>query len=186
MNNEFQTFIGIGSNLGDRIANCTAALELIDQAAVCSVGARSRWYETEPVGMDSSNWFINAVAGVKTGLGPQEFMDMLLKIEKRLGRVRSGCLDRTVDLDLLYYQGVVVGYEGNGTDFQCGHNLPDKGAGLVVPHPAIPLRRFVLAPWAEIAPDLCLQPWGRTVSQMLNDLEADNMVVRLFQEQRQA
>ena len=182
MNPERQTFIGIGSNLGERITSCTRALEFIDASPLCRVTERSGWYETEPVGMESSNWFINAVAEVMTRLLPQEFMDMLLETERQLGRVRSGCLDRTVDLDLLYYQGVTLGYEDYRPSAPGPCFLPDKNRGLVVPHPAIPTRQFVLAPWAEIAPDLCIRPWGRTVSEMLNDASHTRTVVRRFHE----
>ena len=182
MNPERQAFIGIGSNLGDRVANCTRALEIINASSECRVTARSGWYETEPVGMDSSNWFVNAVAEVMTRLVPGEFMEMLLETERRLGRVRSGCLDRTVDLDLLYYQGVMLGYEHCHPDAQGLQQLPDKNSVLAVPHPAIAQRRFVLEPWAEIAPDLCIAPWDRTVSELLVGLEADSTVVRRFQE----
>ena len=177
---ERQTFIGIGANLGDRIENCTRALDIINSVPGCSVSACSRWYETEPIGMESSNWFINGVACVDTELVPQEFMQLLLETEKRLGRVRSGSQDRTVDLDLLYYQGVVLGYEDDVLREDHEYYLLKKEKMLVVPHPAVPVRRFVLAPWSEIAPDLCVQPWGRTVSQMLDALEEDSSVVRLF------
>jgi 2-amino-4-hydroxy-6-hydroxymethyldihydropteridine diphosphokinase len=181
LNPERQVFIGIGSNLGDRVANCTSALEIIDASSGCRVTARSGWYETEPVGMDSRNWFINAVAEVMTRLLPGEFMELLLETERRLGRVRSRCLDRTVDLDLLYYQGVMLGYEHLLSGVQGLQQLPDKNSVLVVPHPAIAQRRFVLEPWAEIAPDLCIAPWDRTVSELLAGLQADSTVVRQSQ-----
>ncbi len=183
MHQEKQTFIGIGSNLGDRVENCTRSLELIDAAPGCRVICRSGWYETEPVGMKSSNWFVNAVAEIMTCSSPSVFMELLLQIEKELGRERSsGCLDRTVDLDLLYYQGVTMGYEdfafaGPGSNL----DVPDKNKGLVVPHPAVPLRRCVLAPWAEIASDLRLEPWGRSVAELLAALRAHGPAVRCLQ-----
>lgn len=166
-----QVFIGLGSNLGDRAVNCLMALDLINAAHGCRVMARSCWYETEPVGMESEYWFINGVAMVQTSLSPARFMRLLLESEERLGRKRSVTLDRTVDLDLLYYNGETMGYDLSITpqDFTTA-GFPDKSRQLVVPHPAIPHRRFVLAPWAELAPELCISPWGRSVREMLEAL----------------
>ncbi len=170
-------YIGLGANLGKRRETCLAALALLDAEPSCMVIRRSGWYETEPVGMESSNLFINAVAELRTSLPADDLMALLLKIEKQLGRRRShGVTDRTVDLDLLYIQGVVTGYPDS---FMCttsqgvASGLPDKNKGLVVPHPAIPQRRFVLEPWAELVPDLVVEPWGMSIRAMLYALEFD-------------
>ncbi len=169
-------YIGLGSNLGGRVSNCRMALEMIDAAEGCHVLRSSGWYETEPVGMESSNLFINAVAEIETVLAPANFMKLLLEVEKELGRERGACMmDRTVDLDLLYLQGIVIGYPHDFKSYlSCGAGmspmLPDKNRRLVIPHPAIPERRFVLEPWAELAPELVVEPWGVSVSEMLDAL----------------
>ena len=171
-------YIGLGANLGKRRETCLAALALLDGEPSCRVMRRSGWHETEPVGMESSNLFINAVAELRTSLPADDLMALLLKIEKQLGRRRShGVTDRTVDLDLLYVQGVVTGYPDG---FMCmasqgvASGRPDKNKGLVVPHPAIPQRRFVLEPWAELVPDLVVEPWGKSVKDMLSALGPDD------------
>ncbi len=178
---EYLSYIGIGANLGDRVGNCLRALVMLDADPACRVFSTSPWYETEPVGMESSNWFVNAVAGVMTVLGPEALMELLLKIEYELGRQRpegiDGYVDRIVDLDLLYYEGITTNYGYGDADLLQG-GMPNKKQGLVVPHPAIPERRFVLAPWADIAPDLTVEPWGKSVSEMLRGLGTGGPEVR--------
>ncbi len=153
-------YIGLGANIGSRHENLRAALHLLDGLPGIRVIACSHAYETEPVGMDSSMWFINAVAKIKIAMGPGALLEILLETERVLGRNRQ-VMDRTVDLDLLYMEGVAL--EGNW---------------LVVPHPRLHERRFVLAPWSEIAPDLALKPWGKTVSELLDALEPGDAEVR--------
>ncbi len=110
--------------------------------------------------MESSNWFINAVAEISTSLEPRALLNLLLDTERALGRDRR-IMDRTVDLDLLYIGDMV---------------LEEKM--LIVPHPRLHKRRFVLAPWSELAPDLRLEPWGKTVSELLESLGPGDAEVR--------
>ena len=181
---EHEVFIGIGSNLGNRLEIACSALRLLDATPECRLIRCSSWYETEPVGIESEYWFLNAVASFRTLLDPYDFMELLLDTEQRLGRLRApGCMDRTIDLDLLYYQGVVAGYGPSFLEKTEGsvRSLPEKKEHLVVPHPSISQRRFVLEPWAEIAPDLVVEPPGMSVEEMLHDLESGGPVVRKMQ-----
>ncbi len=155
-----QSFIAIGSNLGDRIANCFEAIGRLSCVRGINLTDISSFYETEPVDMESDNLFINAVCCIKTAMEPEVLLDILLDIEKRMGRDRSAGMDRTMDLDLLFMQGILAGHE----DFA-------SGQGLVLPHPRARERAFVLVPWAEIAPDLLVEPWGMTVKEMLKALK---------------
>jgi 2-amino-4-hydroxy-6-hydroxymethyldihydropteridine diphosphokinase len=133
--------IGLGSNLGDRAANLDAAARRL-RASPGIRGLRvSRAIETEPVG-DSTcgplgGPYLNAVAEVLTDLDPRALLDLCLSIEGDLGRTRPyPGAPRTIDMDILLY----------------GDRVIDE-AGLVVPHPRMLDRRFVLEPLAEIAPD---------------------------------
>ena len=112
----------------------------------------SSWYETEPLGIDSVHKFINGVAELRTNLSARALMDQLLLVERALGRDRSLGVDRPIDLDILYMEGTVLGH---GT---CAPGTSARGT-LIIPHPRICERLFVLEPWAELAPDLVLPLW---------------------------
>ncbi|MGC9022562.1 MAG: 2-amino-4-hydroxy-6-hydroxymethyldihydropteridine diphosphokinase [Dissulfurimicrobium sp.] len=146
-------YIGLGANLRPRRKNCLLAIELLKKTPEIRVVSMSRFYETEPVGVDTTHLFVNAAAGIETSLLPYPLLDMLLQIEHKLGRDRSKGPDRTIDIDLLYYEGVKI----------------DEG-GLSLPHPRASGRRFVLAPLVEIAPDLNIGPEGETVAMLLSRL----------------
>lgn len=132
-------YIGIGSNLGDRAANCRRAAAGIQDSRLL-VTKISRLYLTEPVGVTGQPWFANQVAEVRTTLTPRELLERLLSVEHKMGRVRNERWGpRVIDLDLLLYGDQVI----------CE---PD----LVVPHPRLMERAFVLIPLAEIAPKIKL------------------------------
>lgn len=129
-------YIGLGSNLGGRWATLRTAV-----GQLCTLGrvtAVSSLYETEPVGYRDQPWFLNAVVILETVLEPQELLHRLLEIERAAGRRRLfPNAPRTLDLDLLLYDAVVMASEE-----------------LVVPHPRLHERAFVLVPLVELAPDL--------------------------------
>jgi 2-amino-4-hydroxy-6-hydroxymethyldihydropteridine diphosphokinase len=158
-----RTYIGLGANLGNRIENCIKALGLLSTHPEIEVLRCSQWYETEPVDINTSKWFINAVAEVTTALGPEDLLSNLLAIEKALGRDRWETGDRPIDLDLLFMEGVLIRTSNHQ---------------IQVPHPRLSTRRFVLIPWAELAPDLFLAPWNRTVSELLAGLSENGPKVR--------
>jgi 2-amino-4-hydroxy-6-hydroxymethyldihydropteridine diphosphokinase len=132
--------IGIGANLPSRfgppLAACEAALTALEGVGV-HVLIRSRWYESAPVPISDDPWYVNGVARVGTDLGPEALLAALHRIEADFGRVRTEVnAPRVLDLDLLEYDGRIRGPEG-----------------LILPHPRMHLRAFVLLPLAEIAPD---------------------------------
>ena len=129
-------YLGLGTNLGDRQANIDKALSCLEEAGI-EVKKISSIYETEPVGGPPQGMFLNAVAEVSTTLGPKELLGVLKDIERKLGR-RPGPRNfpRVMDLDILFYANEVL-----------------NEAELVIPHPRMHEREFVLKGLAEIAPE---------------------------------
>jgi 2-amino-4-hydroxy-6-hydroxymethyldihydropteridine diphosphokinase len=144
-------YVGLGSNLGDRERLIRDAAELIGTTRLSAV------VETDPWGFEDQPRFMNAVAEVETDLEPLPFLTFLLDIERRLGRERVGPRwgPRTIDLDVLLF----------------GDRVVDQ-PGLVVPHPHLLERRFVLSSLAELAPDLEI-PGNGTVRAALAGLQSE-------------
>lgn len=133
-----RAFIAIGSNLACPVEQVRAALKKLDKLDKSHLIAHSSLYQTTPIGYVDQPDFINAVAELETKLTPVELLDALLALESAVGRVRTfRNAPRVLDLDLLWYQGVTVASER-----------------LVLPHPAMTKRAFVMIPLAEIAPEL--------------------------------
>jgi 2-amino-4-hydroxy-6-hydroxymethyldihydropteridine diphosphokinase len=153
-------YIGIGSNVGEREANCRKAIELLSKAG--RVVRVSSLYRTEPVGYHEQEDFINAVAAVETDCTPDDLLRMCHTIEDLLGRKRGlRWGPRTADLDILLYGSQVV-------------NQP----GLAIPHPRMSMRKFVLIPLVEIAPDAVNPQLNRTAVQLLNELNDCHRVMK--------
>jgi 2-amino-4-hydroxy-6-hydroxymethyldihydropteridine diphosphokinase len=140
-----QAFIGLGANLGDPQAQVRRALLAIAGLQGTRLVAASSLYRSAPVGHAAQPDFVNAVAEIETRLGAQALLGELLATEARFGRVRQfPNAPRTLDLDLLLYGDRVI-----------------AEPGLVVPHPRMHERAFVLAPLAEIAPNIAIPGKGR-------------------------
>ncbi len=153
-------YIGLGSNMGDRTGACRRALELLGRAG-CVVNVSS-FYCTEPVGYREQEEFINAVAELETDLSPQDLLSACQAIENELGRVRVFRWGpRSVDLDILLYGNTLV-------------RLPD----LIIPHPRLSLRGFVLVPLCEIAPQVVHPVLKKTAALLLQELKDTHRVVK--------
>ena len=156
-------YIGFGSNINNRLNYITQALRLLLETDSVSLIQISSLYETEPVGYEEQDWFLNGVVAVETGLPIHQFLAALKEIEGVVGRQhRERWGPREVDLDLLLYD-------------QCCTNTPD----LIVPHPEMHQRNFVLIPFAEIAPEVLhpiFQQNIRTLLSNLNDEKAVKLV----------
>jgi 2-amino-4-hydroxy-6-hydroxymethyldihydropteridine diphosphokinase len=130
-------YLGLGSNVGDRQAMLQSAIDEL-QARDLTVTRVSSVYETEPMDLPSQPWFLNLVAEASTDLFPLQLLARIAKIEQELGRRRTRPKGpRSIDIDILLYGNFVV-----------------QTASLVIPHERLAERRFVLAPLAELAPEL--------------------------------
>jgi 2-amino-4-hydroxy-6-hydroxymethyldihydropteridine diphosphokinase len=148
-----KAYLGLGSNLGDKRAMLLDALERLDATPGLRVVARSGFYRTPPWGETNQDWFLNAAAVVETDLSPRDLLAACLAVERALGRVRERKWGpRTIDIDVLAYEGRKV-------------QEPD----LVLPHPYLMERAFVLKPLLEIAPDLEVD--GISIASALANLD---------------
>jgi len=146
-------YIGIGSNLGDKLNNCRKSVEMTGRIPDTSVTAQSLFYRTEPVGVEGQDWYVNGVISLSTGLSAQDLLKNLLDIEQIMGRKRKKKWDsRTIDLDILLYGQEVIEEED-----------------LTIPHPLMHLRRFVLEPMFQLAPDLIHPVLGKSMAGLLED-----------------
>jgi 2-amino-4-hydroxy-6-hydroxymethyldihydropteridine diphosphokinase len=155
-------FLSLGSNVGDREKNLRTAIAALPELGV-KIKKVSSIYETEPVDLLEQPWFLNCVVGGETTVPPVELLKKLRELEKRIGSkklVANG--PRLIDLDILVY----------------GQQTIDSPE-LQVPHPRMLLRRFVLAPLAEIAPDLKHPSWSATAAQLLATLTDRSAVKKI-------
>jgi 2-amino-4-hydroxy-6-hydroxymethyldihydropteridine diphosphokinase len=154
-------YLGLGTNLGDRERNLEAALEKL-AAPDLRILRISSVYETAPVGTDDPHWFLNLVVEAETDLFPMQLLWRTGKIEHSLGRVRTAVNGpRTIDIDILLYGRAVI-----------------HSPSLEVPHPRMHQRRFVLAPLAELAPELRHPVMRKTIRELL-DAAPEQTVRRL-------
>ena len=156
-------YLGIGTNLGDRMGNIRGALGKLGGLPTMELARVSSVYETAPVGVTDQPDFLNLVAAVRTSLAPRALLEVLLHIENQMGRVRTEHWGpRVIDLDLLLYGGEQV-------------SLPE----LTVPHPRLRERAFVLIPLAEIAPEMALPGSEKKVSEIADSFAREGNIRRL-------
>jgi 2-amino-4-hydroxy-6-hydroxymethyldihydropteridine diphosphokinase len=154
-------YVGIGSNLGDRSQNCLRAIQMMREIPRCGLSAVSGWYLTQPVGVTGQEWYVNGAAALSTTGTAEELLDRFLSIEKLMGRVRSRKWEpRVIDLDILLFGNEMIDAED-----------------LRIPHPLMHLRRFVLVPLAEIAPDVIHPRLGLSILELLRKLPQEDSEV---------
>lgn len=155
-------YLSLGSNIGDRAENIARAVAALAEHGV-RVTRQSSLYETEPVELREQEWFLNGVVSAQTDLAPRDLMAALLAIERSLGRERTVPKGpRIIDIDILLFGDDVV-----------------KEPQLEIPHPRMAARRFVLVPFAEIAPDACHPVLRKSIGALLSETP-DRSEVRMF------
>lgn len=159
-----ESFIGIGSNVGDRAQFCRTAVEELNATDGVEVTATSSLYETSPIGGPPQRSFVNLVVRVRTSLDHRDLLALTQSIEARLGRetseIRWG--PRVVDLDILSFDDEKI-------------SEPD----LEIPHPRLTQRRFALVPLLEIDP-AAADPWGTPYSEALDEAEGEVELLEPF------
>ena len=145
-------YLGLGSNLGDRQYNLDKALDFLSRRL--RVQKASSVYDTEPLGDTNQPRFLNQVCQVSTGLEPMALLTLIKGIESKMGRLpHTSNLPRPIDIDILFYGDQVI-----------------ETPKLVIPHPRLTERAFVLIPLAEIAPDLVHPVTGKTIKELMKSV----------------
>jgi 2-amino-4-hydroxy-6-hydroxymethyldihydropteridine diphosphokinase len=157
-------YISVGSNIGNRLENCKNSIISLAESEISIVRAASPFYMTEPVDYINQDWFVNLVVKIETKLDPFRLSDKLKLIQNNAGRehdaVRFG--PRIIDLDIIMYDDFVI-------------NLPE----LVIPHPRMHKRRFVLKPICDIDPQIVHPVLKRDMQYLLDRLDDGQMVREL-------
>ena len=156
-------YIGLGSNIGDRIKTIKSAIQLMDSNPDIKVKKVSSFYESEPMEYPNQAWFINSVAEIETVLSPEDLLKVAAYIESELERIRTiKWGPRTIDVDIIFYDQELV-----------------STSDLQIPHLRMHARGFVLLPLAEIAPDIRHPILNRTPKEMYDLLMNENIVKKI-------
>ena len=156
-------YIGIGSNIGNKVRYCEKAIAEILKANRHKLLAQSSLFKTQPIGYTSQDWFVNGVIKIETELEPLDLLRILKTIESRMGRgetVRWG--PRVIDLDILFFDEEEI-----------------KTEEVQIPHPSLHERQFVLIPLAEIDRNVIHPVLKKTVRELLEALKEDQGVEKL-------
>ena len=152
-------YICVGSNIGDKIKNCKAGIETLTRNGKSRLKAQSEFYQTEPMDYKDQDWFVNVAAKIETSLDPFALLKALKRIERNAGRttdtIRFG--PRILDMDIILYDDLIL-----------------ETPGLVIPHPRMHKRRFVLTPLCDIGSDIVhpvLMKNMKSLHDNLNDTE---------------
>ena len=151
-------YLGLGSNLGNKPANLKRAI--IHLKKIIKVRKISAFYKTEPVGYKNQGWFLNCAVEAETGIKPLDLLKLLKSIEKKLKRVKTIKYGpRTIDIDILFYGDKII-----------------KSKKLIVPHPGMHKRLFVIEPLSSINPNFVHPIIKKTIKELKNNLQHKNGV----------
>ena len=165
MNNTI--YLSLGSNKGKRLKNINYAQNLLKTKLVCSKIISSPIYETKPMYYAKQQNFLNLVLKANTQLNPSKLLHSIKNIEKNIGRKSLSLTNhpREIDLDILAYNNETV-------------NMTN----LIIPHPKICERAFVLVPWNDISPNFKLVNMNKTISTLLNNLKIKDNSIKLYKD----
>lgn len=155
-------FISVGSNSGNKLENCQKGIQSLISSGSSRIIVRSRIYETEPVDFYDQEWFINYVVKIETDLDPLQLLDQIESIQHDAGRIKDPIRfgPRIIDLDIVLYDNVVI-----------------KSDRLIVPHPRMHKRRFVLKPICDIDPKTIHPVFKKEMQSLLDDLDEEEQKV---------
>jgi len=163
--NVFSTvFIGVGSNIGNRYKNIQDAEKEISKSDLCKIVRVSKIYETDPVGYLNQDNFLNCVFKIDTQFTPEQLIDFLLNTEKTLKRERIiHWGPRTIDLDILFYDNITI-----------------SSSKLIIPHPRMHERMFVMKPLCDLIPDYIHPVLNETCRVIAEKLEKDQGIPKVW------
>jgi 2-amino-4-hydroxy-6-hydroxymethyldihydropteridine diphosphokinase len=171
LSGQHRVYLSVGSNLGDKLANCQRGVEALTESGASRLMRISRFYRTSPVDYTDQDWFVNAVVEIATSLSPEPLLDTLMAIQTRMGRktdaIRFG--PRVLDLDILLFDEHVI-----------------QTSRLTIPHPRMHKRAFVLQPICDIDPLIIHPVLGKTMGALLDALDVDGQQVYPLNEDRPA
>ena len=149
-------YIGAGSNIGNKFVNCKNGIVALSESQNTQIKKWSKFYKTEPVGYEEQDWFINVVVKVETTLDPFHLLKTLKSIEHDVGRINDAVRfgPRILDLDILLFDDIVT-----------------NSSGLIIPHPRMHKRHFVLKPICDIDPYIIHPVFRRTMQSLLEGLD---------------
>ena len=157
-----KVFLGLGSNIGDRKNHIRQTISKIEHC-IGEIAAHSSLYKTAAWGKTDQSYFINQVIEISTPLSPIDLLDQVLRVERQQGRIRKEKWGaRSIDIDILFYGSEII-------------EMPR----LLIPHPFIAERRFVLAPLHELAPDFLHPVFERTIRELLTNCDDPLAVEKL-------
>jgi len=152
-------YISTGSNMGDKLENCRKALAALNRTDTVEIESISRFYFTEPMEYSGQPWFVNAAAKIRTSLTPADLLAVLKLFEVEYGRVDSGVRfgPRPLDFDIIFYNDLII-----------------ETPQLIVPHPRMHHREFVLRPISDLAPELIHPIFNKSIRELLDGLSMQN------------
>ena len=160
-----KVYIGLGSNKGNRPYNLKRAIDMIEELELVQINYKSDIYKTRPMYNKNQKNFLNMVLELNTSIKPLLLLKLLKKIESRLGRklLEERNQEREIDIDILDYDNIVL-----------------NNKELILPHPYILERVFVLKPWSDIAPDFKLPNIDENIFQLLMKLNIDLSIIKKY------
>lgn len=152
-------YISTGSNMGDKLENCRQAIAALNKTDTVQIESISRFYLTEPMEYSDQPWFVNAAAKIRTSLDPVNLLAVLKSFEVEYGRVDSGVRfgPRPLDFDIIFYNDMII-----------------ETPQLIVPHPRMHNREFVLRPISDLAPELIHPVFNKSIHWLLDELSSQN------------